>query len=101
MALTWTHTWVLVEDMPRALSFYHDTLGLPIAFISTEECITLGYCRQRILRDTALLNSSRSTSSHARRLNDSPQRIFRSASLPLKMSAERCKPRASPDIPSG
>lgn len=30
MALTWTHTWVLVEDMPRALNFYHDTLGLPI-----------------------------------------------------------------------
>jgi len=26
-----THVWLLVEDMPRALSFYRDTLGLPVA----------------------------------------------------------------------
>ncbi len=30
MAIELTHTWLLVEDMPRALSFYHDTLGLPV-----------------------------------------------------------------------
>jgi catechol 2,3-dioxygenase-like lactoylglutathione lyase family enzyme len=31
MALTLTHIWLLVEDMPRALGFYRDTLGLGIA----------------------------------------------------------------------
>jgi catechol 2,3-dioxygenase-like lactoylglutathione lyase family enzyme len=26
-----THIWLLVEDMPRALGFYRDTLGLEVA----------------------------------------------------------------------
>jgi catechol 2,3-dioxygenase-like lactoylglutathione lyase family enzyme len=26
-----THIWLLVEDMPRALGFYRDTLGLAVA----------------------------------------------------------------------
>jgi catechol 2,3-dioxygenase-like lactoylglutathione lyase family enzyme len=26
-----THIWLLVEDMPRALDFYRDTLGLTVA----------------------------------------------------------------------
>ena len=26
-----THIWLLVEDMPRALGFYRDTLGLTVA----------------------------------------------------------------------
>lgn len=30
MAIELTHTWLLVEDMPRALGFYRDTLGLPV-----------------------------------------------------------------------
>ena len=30
MAIELTHTWLLVDDMPRALSFYRDTLGLPV-----------------------------------------------------------------------
>ena len=30
-APTLTHIWLLVEDMPRALGFYRDTLGLGIA----------------------------------------------------------------------
>lgn len=25
-----THIWILVEDMPRALDFYHETLGLDL-----------------------------------------------------------------------
>ena len=25
-----THIWLLVDDMPRALDFYHDTLGLTV-----------------------------------------------------------------------
>jgi catechol 2,3-dioxygenase-like lactoylglutathione lyase family enzyme len=31
MALEWTHIWLLVESMPPALRFYHETLGLEIA----------------------------------------------------------------------
>jgi catechol 2,3-dioxygenase-like lactoylglutathione lyase family enzyme len=31
MALALTHIWVLVDDMPRALSFYRDMLGLEVA----------------------------------------------------------------------
>ncbi len=31
MAPEWTHTWLLVESMPQALRFYHETLGLEIA----------------------------------------------------------------------
>ncbi len=30
MALELTHTWLLVADMPRAVSFYRDTLGLEV-----------------------------------------------------------------------
>jgi lactoylglutathione lyase len=30
MALELTHIWLLVEDMPRALAFYRDTLGIPV-----------------------------------------------------------------------
>jgi catechol 2,3-dioxygenase-like lactoylglutathione lyase family enzyme len=30
MALEWTHSWLLVESMPPALRFYHETLGLDI-----------------------------------------------------------------------
>jgi len=31
MAMELTHIWLLVEDMPRALGFYRDTLGLAVA----------------------------------------------------------------------
>jgi lactoylglutathione lyase len=31
MAMELTHIWLLVEDMPRALGFYRDTLGLEVA----------------------------------------------------------------------
>jgi catechol 2,3-dioxygenase-like lactoylglutathione lyase family enzyme len=31
MALKLTHIWLLVDDMPRALGFYRDTLGLGVA----------------------------------------------------------------------
>jgi lactoylglutathione lyase len=31
MAIELTHIWLLVEDMPRALGFYRDTLGLAVA----------------------------------------------------------------------
>jgi catechol 2,3-dioxygenase-like lactoylglutathione lyase family enzyme len=31
MAPEWTHIWLLVESMPPALRFYHETLGLEIA----------------------------------------------------------------------
>jgi catechol 2,3-dioxygenase-like lactoylglutathione lyase family enzyme len=31
IALTLTHVWLLVDDMPRALGFYRDTLGLGVA----------------------------------------------------------------------
>src|SRR5215471_11790829 len=31
MAMELTHIWLLVEDMPRALGFYRDTLGLTVA----------------------------------------------------------------------
>jgi lactoylglutathione lyase len=31
MAIELTHIWLLVEDMPRALGFYRDTLGLSVA----------------------------------------------------------------------
>ena len=31
MAMELTHVWLLVEDMPRALGFYRDTLGLAVA----------------------------------------------------------------------
>ena len=31
MTPEWTHTWLLVESMPQALHFYHETLGLEIA----------------------------------------------------------------------
>jgi catechol 2,3-dioxygenase-like lactoylglutathione lyase family enzyme len=31
MAIEVTHLWLLVEDMPRALGFYRDTLGLAVA----------------------------------------------------------------------
>ena len=30
MALELTHTWLLVADMPCAVSFYRDTLGLEV-----------------------------------------------------------------------
>jgi lactoylglutathione lyase len=30
MALELTHIWLLVDDMPRALGFYRDTLGLEV-----------------------------------------------------------------------
>jgi hypothetical protein len=30
MALALTHIWLLIDDMPRALSFYRDTLSLPV-----------------------------------------------------------------------
>ena len=30
MPLELTHIWLLVEDMPRALSFYRDTLGIEV-----------------------------------------------------------------------
>src|SRR5262245_48107037 len=30
MALQLSHIWLLVEDMPRALTFYRDALGLPV-----------------------------------------------------------------------
>jgi lactoylglutathione lyase len=30
MALELTHIWLLVEDMPRALGFYRDTLGVEV-----------------------------------------------------------------------
>ncbi|HUY76925.1 MAG TPA: VOC family protein [Ktedonobacterales bacterium] len=30
MAIELTHTWLLVEDMPRAVGFYRDTLGLSV-----------------------------------------------------------------------
>jgi catechol 2,3-dioxygenase-like lactoylglutathione lyase family enzyme len=30
MALALTHIWLLVENMPRALNFYHETLGLAV-----------------------------------------------------------------------
>jgi catechol 2,3-dioxygenase-like lactoylglutathione lyase family enzyme len=31
LAIELTHIWLLVEDMPRALRFYRDTLGLTVA----------------------------------------------------------------------
>jgi lactoylglutathione lyase len=31
MGMELTHIWLLVEDMPRALGFYRDTLGLAVA----------------------------------------------------------------------
>ena len=31
MALEFTHIWLLVENMPEALRFYHETLGIEIA----------------------------------------------------------------------
>jgi catechol 2,3-dioxygenase-like lactoylglutathione lyase family enzyme len=31
MAPEFTHVWLLVESMPRALTFYHETLGIEIA----------------------------------------------------------------------
>jgi catechol 2,3-dioxygenase-like lactoylglutathione lyase family enzyme len=31
MSMELTHIWLLVEDMPRALGFYRDTLGLTVA----------------------------------------------------------------------
>jgi catechol 2,3-dioxygenase-like lactoylglutathione lyase family enzyme len=31
MAMELTHIWLLVEDMPRALGFYRDTMGLTVA----------------------------------------------------------------------
>jgi catechol 2,3-dioxygenase-like lactoylglutathione lyase family enzyme len=54
MAMELTHVWLLVEDMPRALSFYRDTLALAVAadlggFVelkATEHCLLSLFMRR-------------------------------------------------------